>query len=69
MKRLYRSQRDRKIAGIMGGLGEILGIDPTILRLAFVFVGIITGILPMLATYIIGWIIIPVGPLPPENDN
>jgi phage shock protein C len=35
-KRLYRSRYERKVAGVCGGLGEFLGIDPTIIRLAFI---------------------------------
>ena len=35
MKRIYRSQEDKKIAGILGGLGELFDIDPTLLE-AFV---------------------------------
>lgn len=65
MKRLYRSRENRMIAGICGGLGEALEIDPTIIRLLFVFVGIITGIVPAIITYIIGWLIIPEAPPKP----
>jgi len=63
MKKLYRSQADKKIAGIFGGIGELYAVDPTLLRLLFVFIGIATGIFPFVITYIIGWIIIPKGPL------
>lgn len=35
-KRLYRSRRDRKLAGICGGLGEYLSCDPTLVRMAWV---------------------------------
>jgi phage shock protein C len=35
-RRLYRSQRDRKIAGICGGLGEFFDCDPTLVRFAWV---------------------------------
>ena len=61
MKKLYRSQTDKKIAGIFGGLGEIFSIDPTLLRLAFVFIGLATGIIPVLVAYLVGWVIIPKG--------
>lgn len=61
MKKLYRSQKDKKIAGIFGGLGEIFSIDPTLLRLAFVFIGLATGVIPVLVAYLVGWIIIPKG--------
>ncbi len=62
MTKLYRSEKERKIAGICGGLGEMLSFDPTILRLLFLFIGLATGVLPLIVAYIVGWIIIPVGP-------
>ena len=55
-KRLYRSRRQRMIAGICGGLAEYFNIDPTIVRLGaaiLLFTGM--GLLP----YLIAWIIIP----------
>lgn len=33
MKKLYRSKENRVLAGIFGGLGEYLEVDPVILRL------------------------------------
>jgi len=61
MKKLYRSTDNKKIAGIFGGLGEIFDIDPTLLRLVFAFIGLVTAILPIVIAYLIGWIIIPKG--------
>jgi len=61
MKRIYRSQEDKKIAGILGGLGELFDIDPTLLRLLFVFIGLATGVIPLIVAYFVGWIIIPRG--------
>lgn len=70
MKRLYLSQTDKKLAGICGGIGELLDFDPTIIRLIFIFVMIATGIFPLLIAYLIGWIIIPLKPtLPIENQE
>ena len=69
MKRLYRSQKDRKIAGIFGGLGEIFSVDPTLLRLAFVFLGLATGVFPLLVAYLLGWAIIPKGEEPSKGSN
>jgi phage shock protein C len=62
MKKLYLSQKDKKIGGVCGGIGETYNLDPTLVRLAFVFLALITAILPMIATYIIAWIIIPQKP-------
>jgi len=42
-KQLYRSKDDRMIAGVCGGIGDYLDIDPTIIRLIFVFGSVITG--------------------------
>ena len=64
MKKLYRSQKDKKLAGICGGIGEALEIDPTLIRLAVVFCCVATAVLPDLITYIVAWIIIP-----PEPDS
>lgn len=59
-KRLYRSNQDRKIAGVCGGLGEYFDIDPTIIRLLWIalFFVLGTGIL----AYIVAWIIVPTEP-------
>jgi len=49
-------------------LGEIFSIDPTLLRLAFVFIGLATGIFPLLIAYLVGWVIIPKGEEPPKES-
>jgi phage shock protein PspC (stress-responsive transcriptional regulator) len=54
------------IAGICGGMGAVYDIDPTLIRLGLVFLGLATGIVPLLVTYVVGAIIIPQGPLPEE---
>lgn len=36
MKKLYRSQTDRKICGVCGGIGEYLNVDSTFIRLIWV---------------------------------
>ena len=57
MKRLYRSESDRKIAGICGGLAEYFDIDPVIPRV--VFVALLIGAGSGLLLYLIMWFIIP----------
>ena len=59
MTKLYRSTENRMVAGICGGLEESLNIDATIIRLVAVFATIVTGFVPGLITYVIGWAIIP----------
>ena len=38
MRRLYRSRRNRIIAGVCGGIGEYLNIDPTIIRILAIII-------------------------------
>ena len=57
MKRLYRSRLDRKIAGICGGLGDHLDLDPVFIRLVFLL-SIPFGGLGALA-YLVMWIMVP----------
>ncbi|MCK0472986.1 PspC domain-containing protein [Halalkalibacter sp. APA_J-10(15)] len=59
MKRLYRSQYDRKLAGICGGLADYFKIDATIIRIVMVILFCISIGFPMLVAYIIGAFIIP----------
>jgi phage shock protein C len=61
MKKLYRSTTNRKIAGVCGGLGEMLDADPTLVRLATVVIALATGLFPFLIGYIIAWWIVPQG--------
>jgi len=59
-KRLYKSQTDKKIAGVCGGVAEYFGIDPTIVRLiwAAISLGYGAGIL----LYLIAAFVLPDGP-------
>ena len=59
MKQLRRSIRDRQIAGICAGIGDQYDIDPNIVRMAAVFVDLMTGIVPLLGAYLVGWRLIP----------
>ena len=58
MKRLYRSETDKKIAGVCGGLARYFNIDTTIIRLIFVVL-LLPGWLPGFLPYIVMWIVIP----------
>ena len=57
--RLYRSESDRKICGVAGGLAEVLDIDPTLVRLLWVLVVLVTSGVGLLA-YLAMWAIVPV---------
>ena len=60
-KRLYRSNKDRMLAGICGGLGEYLNVGPTIVRLVAVLGFFVTASAVFWA-YLIMWIVIPEQP-------
>lgn len=55
--RMVRSETDRMIAGVCGGLAAYLGVDPVLVRLAFVILFLASGI--GLAIYAILWIVVP----------
>jgi phage shock protein C len=59
MKRLYRSAKDKKLAGICGGLGEYMKADSNLIRLVFVLLLLVTGFVPFGLTYVVAWIILP----------
>ncbi len=59
-KRLFRSDADRVLAGIAGGMGEYFHMDPTIVRLLWVLMTIVTGGVA-LWLYLAMWLILPVG--------
>ena len=60
VKKLYRSTKDRWLAGICGGIGEYFALDPTIIRVLFVLFSVFAG--GGILAYIILWIIIPQEP-------
>jgi phage shock protein C len=61
MNKLYRSKKNRIIAGVCGGIGEYFKVDPTLIRLLWLFISIVSAGSGVLA-YIIAWIIIPEEP-------
>jgi phage shock protein C len=48
-KRLTRSSTDKYVAGVSGGLGEHFGVDPTMVRVGWVFATLISGGAALLA--------------------
>jgi len=59
MKRLYRSNKNRMIAGICGGIGEYFDIDPTLVRVIYIIVSVFSVAFPGILVYLILWVIIP----------
>jgi phage shock protein C len=58
MKRLYRSKVQRVLGGVCGGIGEHLDIDPTVIRLVWAVITLLSVGIGIIA-YIVAWIIVP----------
>lgn len=59
-KRLYRSVKERKLAGVCGGLAEYFNLDPTLIRLGLVLFCLLGG--AGILAYIISAFVIPNAP-------
>jgi phage shock protein C len=62
-RRLTRSARHKMIAGVCGGLAEYFVLDPTLVRVAYVIVSIISAAFPGILAYIILMFVMP----PPDR--
>lgn len=56
-RKLRRSRDNRVLAGVCGGLGNFMGIDPVVIRIAVVLLMFFAGM--SLWVYIIMWLLIP----------
>ena len=61
VKRLYRSSDNRVFAGICGGLSEYFDVDPTVVRVVYVLLSLLTAFMGILL-YIILLFVIPICP-------
>ena len=56
-RRLYRSEKERLLGGVCGGLAEYFAVDPVLVRLVFVLLIFVSGI--GVIAYLVLWIITP----------
>ncbi len=61
-ERLYRSVDDRVIAGVCGGLAARLALDPSLVRVVWAVLALVTGIFPLLVVYVIMAAVVPEDP-------
>jgi phage shock protein C len=59
--RLRRSRSNKMIAGVIGGLARYFGFDPTMARVIYVILSVVSVAFPGLLVYIILWVIMPEG--------
>jgi phage shock protein C len=62
MDKLYLSETNRKIGGICGGLGEFFDKDPTLIRILFILIILLSFGFGILA-YLAMWLVIPKKPV------
>lgn len=63
IKRLYRSRTDRMLSGLSAGLGNYIGLDPTVVRLVFAISSIFLFPFPVII-YLVMMLIVPEEPAP-----
>ena len=61
MKKLYRSNINRKLCGVCGGFAEYFDLDPTIIRLIFIFLTLFGG--GGVLIYLICALVVPKSPI------
>ena len=59
---LYRSQRNKILGGVCGGIAEWLGWSPAWVRFLYVVVSILSAAFPGTIVYVILWIVVPKAP-------
>ena len=57
--KLHRSRQNRMIAGVMGGVAEYLGWNPTLTRLLFVIISTASAAVPGILIYVVMWVVMP----------
>jgi phage shock protein C len=64
---LTRSETEKRIAGVCGGIAEYFDIDPTVVRIVFVLIALLSGVGVLI--YVVLWIVLPKGPRQPVETQ
>jgi phage shock protein PspC (stress-responsive transcriptional regulator) len=60
VRRLTRSETDKKIAGVCGGLADYFTVDPTVVRVVWAVLTIVPGAIVLgILAYLVAWFIMP----------
>jgi phage shock protein PspC (stress-responsive transcriptional regulator) len=59
---LYRSRRNKMVAGVCGGIAEALGWDVTLVRILYVAISVCSAAFPGTIAYLVLWLVIPESP-------
>jgi phage shock protein C len=58
MKKFQFSKTNKKLAGLCGGLGEYLNIDPSVIRVGWIVITVLTGIVPGIIAYVVAILVV-----------
>jgi phage shock protein C len=58
-RRLRRSPDKKMLGGVIGGLAEYFDRDPTLLRLLYILISVLSAAFPGIFVYLILWVIVP----------
>ena len=59
MKKLYKSQTNKTVAGVLGGIAEYLEVDATVLRVIYLALMVFTCFVPAVLVYFGAYLLIP----------
>ncbi len=59
MKEPLRKSNDRLLAGVCGGIAQWLGWDPTVVRLLYVLLSLLSAAFPGILVYLVLWVVMP----------
>ncbi len=62
-KKLYRSNENKVVFGIIGGIGEYFNVDPVILRVVYIILSAFAWFVPGIVAYFIMALVVPSQPL------
>ncbi|HRU63911.1 MAG TPA: PspC domain-containing protein [Paludibacteraceae bacterium] len=68
-KRLTRSNKNKLLAGVCGGIAKFLGWGPTIVRILYVLLSILSAAFPGILVYLILWLVMPLEKETEEKRN
>jgi phage shock protein C len=56
---LRRSRKHKLLGGVIGGLAHYTGLDPSLARVLYVLVSLLSSAFPGILIYLVCWILIP----------
>ncbi|GIN85851.1 hypothetical protein J6TS2_22370 [Heyndrickxia sporothermodurans] len=57
-KRLSKSTTDKKLSGVLAGVAKYFNVDPSLIRIGFVVLALVTAVFPCIIGYLIAdWVL------------